>query len=1204
MAIKGKLLRFQILFSLSLMISELFPAERLPGDYMHEIYLGYETPHVKWAKPYSQGKIKAFFLTPFVGAAREVAELNQRMDLEVHGETTIESTMLGRADGCFPDIQDTRPEEKEQRLRKKLQQRYDVFVIGNFSFEALSTELKHRILEQVHEGAGLVLVYFHDIPKEALKNPTNDERAEITNGIPFYGLPFFMTTFARNFKLESAEEIRNKVVRTFNFGEGRIALVDYSISYNIRPCNGGPGLTPYEPFTFETPTYYEYYHCLIIRTILWAARRLPKIRFISLPKDGMEIEYSRLPKQIFEVKLWSEIPENIDVQISITVRDRWGEIEHRSFRNLSAKFGENSALFFMPRLKAGGHFVDLLLTSKRGRENFASFFINVKSPVEISQIKLGKRSFERDEAVRGEVIFNRPVNGSGVYRLKLELIDNYGRIFAIKEYPIQKGAASVHFQLPLNGALSLVARARAKILAHNNIVHQSEEVFFIPKRELKEYPALIWGRIFGIIGHFARKILRELGFCAVLDGTDAQNASQLAMDDLMLVPYCIRIDERLTDPTFLQQAIKRVTQVAEEVKDFGPLVYSLGDENYIPAELGFKPEHKSDFLDFLRKKYKTLEALNEAWGSNFTSFEEAEPISLSEAKKKRRYVQFHDTESFREAIYAQAHHLLADAIKKVDKRAKVGAEGSEPGDLELTIAKLEFWGPYRSLQYNTLLRSLAPRQLLRGNWFGGYRSQRHNPIILPNFLWETVLDGNTLIQYFAINTAEGIFNTDLSLAYWAKWFIEDFREIVDGIGQLISVSDYDYDGVALHYSQSCVHASQLESTITDYSSANDGFLWLLNDLGVQHFYLPRSEIERGRLKTGDIKVLILPYSQAISRKEAEEFRKFVEKGGLLIADLRPGVMDENCKPLGKGLLDELFGIRRVENAEGKIKPSWAKISGKFKLNLREIVLKEINLTDVIADPGIKIVNGNALGNADGTPVVIVNRSGKGLTVLLNFSISHYTKSRQYESARAFQDLIWAFLSAAGVSTQVQVVDEFGNRVQRCRIVRFKRGKAKIIGVLLQPYGQREKPIKAKLLLRRRSFVYDIRKPELSPRGAVLSLPVQLTPGRANLYSLIPYPVERIKLSVTTKSTLGRPLPIEVLIVAPNEHQPQGHLIRIKVLGPDGKERRHYARTVYGNGALFKTSLPIAFNDQLGKWQILAKDVLTGRKASATFRLQR
>ena len=59
-------------------------ADRLPGEYYNELHLGYETPHTPWAKPLAGGQVRAFFIAP-THAAREVAELAQRLDMQVGG---------------------------------------------------------------------------------------------------------------------------------------------------------------------------------------------------------------------------------------------------------------------------------------------------------------------------------------------------------------------------------------------------------------------------------------------------------------------------------------------------------------------------------------------------------------------------------------------------------------------------------------------------------------------------------------------------------------------------------------------------------------------------------------------------------------------------------------------------------------------------------------------------------------------------------------------------------------------------------------------------------------------------------------------------------------------------------------------------------------------------------------------------------------
>jgi hypothetical protein len=48
----------------------------------------------------------------------------------------------------------------------------------------------------------------------------------------------------------------------------------------------------------------------------------------------------------------------------------------------------------------------------------------------------------------------------------------------------------------------------------------------------------------------------------------------------------------------------------------------------------------------------------------------------------------------------------------------------------------------------------------------------------------------------------------------------------------------------------------------------------------------------------------------MSSREVEALRRFVQRGGWLIADSQTALMDGHCKRLPKGQLDDLFGIER------------------------------------------------------------------------------------------------------------------------------------------------------------------------------------------------------------------------------------------------------------------------------------------------------
>lgn len=1162
-------------------------AQRLPGDYLHEVRVGGpETPHTKWAKPYARGSLRVFFLTPFTAAAREATELWQRMDLRVFGETTMETTMLSRETGCFSDVLDTRPAEKLARMRRKLEDRYDVLVCGNFRFGALPLELQYRILEKVAQGAGLVFVYPHDARADLFRHPA-DGASQITSGVPFAGLPYFTTTFLKNAGVKSVADVPGRVVQTYTLKRGRVAVIDYAAACDIRPCGGGPGLTPMEPFSFDVPTYYDYYLSLVAKAILWAANKSPEVHIIGLPPDGKGIVAGELPRTV-TLTLKNDLAESLAATMTVRIRDPLGVNEALTTLKATLKPGNNDAALALPALKGGVHFVDVMVSSKRGQEDWASVSLRVQPPVEIGEVTMDAPSFLAGAGATGAVSLATPVPQKPVYRLRVLGLDNYGREFAQREYPLSPGTGSVRFELPLAGAVSLAGRARVQVLARRTVVDQKERLFVVDKPTLHEYPAMMWGRIPGILGHYAQQRLREAGFCAHLTGPDAATASQLALDDLRLVPYCYRIGEGglSLEPKARQAAVQRVSEIARELRDYHPLIYSLGDENYIPPDFGFKSEDRPAFREFVRRKYGTLQALNQAWRTKLTSLDEAEPVPLSAAKAEKQYTQFHDTEAFREFCYADMHHLLAEAIRKEAPGARVGAEGSETRDLEQTIGRLEFWGPYRNLYDNTLLRSLAPRELVRGNWFGGYRSQRNTPLYLPNFLWDSFLDGNNLIEYFAVNTVECIFNTDLSWAYWTEWFWPDFQQILNGLGQAMAASDYDDEGVAIHHSQSCWHASALDGTLTNIGADNEGLLRLLNDLGAQHSYLPRSAIEADALRKRGVRLLFLPYSQAVSSREAEGVRAFVEAGGVVVADVRPGVMDEECHPLPSGQLDDLFGVRQGQAPQPKT--GTARIEGSLR-GSEKTVGEPLSLKAVTADASLTVETGKALGNCEGIPAVVTNRAGKGMAVLLNFPFGVYGVGD--ERGLALQELTRQLLLAAGVTQGAKVVGADGNLVAGCRIARFRRGKTKLLGALLHPEGTTSTPVAATLELAQSANVHDIRAGR--SLGFKRSLSVTLQPAHASVFGLLPYTVSRLEVKVPSRAEAGKPLSVGLQLVTEGKARPEGHVVRLNVFGPDGKERRFYAQTLYPKAEQIQAAVPFALNDDAGTWEVCGRDVVTG-----------
>ena len=1159
---------------------------RLPGEYYNEFHLGYVTPHTPWGKPLAGGKVRAFFIAP-THAAREVTELAQRLDIEVGGETAIDCNSLGDPGiyGPYPGmVEGTSQEEKKWAVLEKLQKPYDVYVLANFPLAKLPVQIQYEILRRVKEGAGLVLAYRREAPEALWKHPL-EEAAALALEVPVAGLTFYRTTFLRERKLSQLGEAAGQIVQGFRLGRGRIALLDYAIQ-SPAGFAGGFCLTPQEPYTYRTLTEYDYHQSLVAKAVLWAAGRRTAVAWKGLPPEGFRLS-SDAPSTTLTITAVNSSSAVVRGKLEIAVRNEWGEREHAQQLDVSLPSGETALSLRLPQLPGGTHFLDLRLASRRRVEGWASAALIVTAPIGIESVEMNKNSFERSEVCKGVARFTSALEG-GRHILRTTLLDNYGRVFAQRDFPAPDGTRSVSFDLPLQAAVSIAGRCRAVLLRGGVPLDQKETEFFVLQRDRGQFPALVWGNLPGIFGRFCCDQLRKAGFNTILHyyGTgvgEGRTPEDIARQDFRAVPYVTRINWENGRLANLQAdpETEHLRKCAELSKGCDPLAYSLGDENYIPPEGGYHPNEHAAFVAFVKDKYADVQALNAAWGSALGSFQEATPVTASEAAASKQFARYHDTEAFREYLYANWHHYCHDVIKEVDPLGRIGAEGSVPGDLELSIQGLEFWGPYRDVLQNTLLRSLAPRSLLRGNWFGGYCGPRNDLPGLPRFLWESVLDGSTLLEVYCSYTCENFYNTDLTWAYWMETFLPYVKELTDGLGQLLVASEHDCDPVAVYHSQPSLHFEALSAPFGAYEASHRAVLRMLEDASYVPYYVTSRQVAAGELRRKPPKVLILPHIVALSDEEAAEIERFVHEGGVLISDVRPGIADGNCKPRQAGALDALFGVVRHATEGSPTKLSKGP-------------------TDVLADGAVEAKGARVLASVEDVPLAFRNDAGRGVAILLNVSFQDLplTAATGTES----EDLALARLvSGPGkIRPAWQVKDDKGQPMAGGRVAAFIRRPAKILGTLPPRPDDVNAPVKATILAPAKRHLYDLRAGKylgLADRAAV-----NLKFTAATFISALPYKVTAVKVSAPQRHPAGAPCPVRVALQTAGDAKGARPVLRLKVFGPDGEERPYYARTLLPEGLEGRTAIPFAFNDAPGVWKLVARDVLTGLEGECAVRV--
>ena len=170
--------------------------------------------------------------------------------------------------------------------------------------------------------------------------------------------------------------------------------------------------------------------------------------------------------------------------------------------------------------------------------------------------------------------------------------------------------------------------------------------------------------------------------------------------------------------------------------------------------------------------------------------------------------------------------------------------------------------------------------------------------------WQRLFYGHSGASIFWHYT---LLNPDLTLSPQGQALSEAFGRLQAGIGRVFMNSTVHEDGVAVHFSMASMRGAwitdgKISAELGNSEDTSKNFAELmkrrhawteaLERQGVQFRFLDSSQIETGMLDK--YRVLILPYSIAISDKEAREIERFMDRGGIVYGDDQTGRMDERC----------------------------------------------------------------------------------------------------------------------------------------------------------------------------------------------------------------------------------------------------------------------------------------------------------------------
>ena len=1107
----------------------------------HTLSLEFETPHVKWAKPYARGTLRVLLFCNGRGTVpREGVELMQRFDLKIDAvfwRRIVDTTKEGWHGGDLG----------LQRMLRLAEKPYDCTVFLGVRPDQLTSEVQVKVLQPVVEGGkGIVCVGVND--KRIFKPDRKLGK-----------LPPFIA--------------RAEPKAAYEVGKGRGVLL--------------PGL-PRIDYDVGWQFDYEAWQERFGRAIVWASGRAPERASCGLRLEWQDNARGDPPLTTATV-YWQNLARS-RISVEWQVRREDGVVI--PLKSTTTREAEGRLSEKLPRLRVGRYRLDATVRQGKAVVAWQTVPFEAQPWARCGSVKLDCASGwgEVGGRIRGKVSLTRRLNEGE--RVEVRLLDQRGRLL------LRQTLAEVEaFELPIAPWLPMLVRVEAARCDDRGDLAVAHAWFQVVKRHRGQFNFLIWDVPSGPTAPYAEESLARLGTTLQLKG--GAPPRHVAACDVAWVPYTTRILERqdkngLMQPQCWNDAAKvqaYVTGLAEKyrgARQHGVFVYSLGDENHVRGSC-LSPQCLKAYRTYLKEVYGTVAKLNASWGSTCKSFDDvallqADDNQASEAKRQKNYPRWYDRQAFRSWNYVQYCKAFARAYRAIDPQSRTGFEGAgrfdRGDDLDLFVRELEFWSPYPGTA-DEVLRSIAPRDFPRSNWMG-YRKDATSLIAK---YWRMVTRGCDSVWWWrwdGIGRFHGFLAPHLGPWPATKELVEDTQIVRDGLGTLLLRSEMLDSGIAMLFSHPSLYANKIEGS-TSYGSVEQNHkAWhrAIRDLGLQFRYVTDRQLRLGEFDARRTKVLILSQSEAIGAKEAAVIRRFVENGGSLAADVRPGIYDGRCKPRQAGILDDLLGIRRSGRREA------VKAAATIDMQDRFLTVK-----DARGDPDVTTTNGQAGGRAGALPVMITNESGAGQTLLLNFAMSSYPRLDLADTPEAAAELFLGLAADAGVFPPIRTTTG-GRRTRDLETVRWRNGDIELVA-LFRHTGDDEdvqvelaQPRHVRDLRFRRSF------------DGVRAFPTKVLGSRPTWLALSPKPLASVKATLPKPKVPRGTQPVLRLQVP----GAQGlHAVRIRATTPEGKPAEWLHRVVIVGAEPVEVPLPIALNDPKGQWTLRAIDLFTdtGPTASLT-----
>ncbi len=873
-------------------------------------------------------------------------------------------------------------------------------------------------------------------------------------------------------------------------------------------------------------------------------------------------------------------------------------------------------------------------------------------------LQIDKGPVTRHDTLKGILVLPSPLSG----QLRLTWTDSYGRTVAVESRKITPQDKTQPFAISLKPAVALLNYLDAEVTSERETAKAPRIEFIVtPSEPWDDYQVIMYypykserqdalrrlGVTAGQIQNVASR--RPDGAAIWWKHNFRFYCDQMAYD--FFAPYhspAIPGKERLmyeakalyrsdrsrkdaffrqpclNDPDAEAKAMEKIREVVGAQMRFKPFFHSTdetGVANLVEAwDFCLCPLTLKAMQKWLVNQYGSLEGINRQWGSKFSRLEDVTPLTTDEMMQRGddNWSPWADHRTFMNLTFAEAARKASNTVKSVDPAAIGGLVG---GQAPSAFGGYNYWllskaidviEPYNIGVNREIWRSFAPHKPALTTGFGA------DPIEIWR-LWYQALHGDRGVIIY--DEKNRYLDAAGGLTALGEGIAPTYRELTSGIAKQLQQMERLNDPIAIHYSHPSItahwmmehrpfgerwidHRSRSEYMQSDFLRLRQSVQYLLEDSLQQYAFVSYEQLENGAFDSMNAQVMILPQSVAMSSKEADALRRFVERGGWLVADSRPALMDARCKRLPKGQLDDLFGIVRTSSDF---------VPGPPGLRAMEASAKPLSANVVeglaTAEPGVRAAPGVQARYQDsrGTPAVIMKQHGKGRAVYLNLVMtSYYLQRAESSEGEGLRKLLAGLLREAGVSRQYEVTTPTGQPVIGVEVHPWSAGHLRLLGLhrnysLNIGRGSRDDswnqkallgPLELKVRLEGPAALYDTRSGRFL--GKQTEQVVRLTDNEPVILSMLPEPVKGISIRAPRRARGGDL--VEILLQLEGPKLGSVHAFRVQMLDSAGQELSMLTKNLAAPQGSCTWLLPLAVNLSKGAYSLRVREIATGMRA--------